>query len=166
METIGSMKLEVLRFSSQNDSTLGMLFNVTKGRKFLCFTLEDEARDTKIMSETRIPEGIYELKLRTHGGFHGRYTKKYGSKFHKGMLHVQNVPNFRYILWHTGNTDEHTAGCLLLGDTSQQNINKEGFIGGSTSAYKRVYPIIANALVKGEQVRVKYIDFDTAIRHK
>ena len=97
MEKIGSMKLEVLRFSSQNDSTLGMLFNVTKGRKFLCFTLEDEARDTKVKSETRIPEGIYELKLRTEGGFHERYIKKYGNKFHKGMIHVQDVPNFRYI---------------------------------------------------------------------
>tara|TARA_B100001778_G_scaffold246840_1_gene207055 strand:+ start:835 stop:1317 length:483 start_codon:yes stop_codon:yes gene_type:complete len=159
------MKLEVIRFSSQNDSTLGLLFDVTKGRKFLCFTLEDEARDTKIMSETRIPAGIYELKLRTVGGFHGRYTKKYGTKFHKGMIHVQNVPNFRYILWHTGNTDEHTAGCLLLGDTSQQNINKEGFIGGSTTAYKRVYPIIAKAIESGEQVRVKYIDFDSGVRH-
>ena len=166
METIGSMKLEVLRFSSQNNSTLGMLFDVTKGRKFLCFTLEDEARDTKVKSETRIPEGIYELKLRTEGGFHERYIKKYGNKFHKGMIHVQDVPNFRYILWHTGNTDKHTAGCLLLGDTSQQNITKEGFIGGSTSAYKRVYPTIAKSLTKGEQVRVKYIDFDTAIRHK
>ena len=40
------MKLEVLRFSSQNDSSLGLLFDVTNGRKFLCFTLEDEARDT------------------------------------------------------------------------------------------------------------------------
>ena len=166
MEKIGSMKLEVLRFSSQNDSTLGMLFNVTKGRKFLCFTLEDEARDTKVKSETRIPEGIYELKLRTEGGFHERYIKKYGNKFHKGMIHVQDVPNFRYILWHTGNTDKHTAGCLLLGDTSQQNITKEGFIGGSTTAYKRVYPTIAEALTEGKQVRVKYIDFDTAIRHK
>ncbi len=160
------MKLEVLRFSSQNNSTLGMLFDVTKGRKFLCFTLEDEARDTKVKSETRIPEGIYELKLRTEGGFHGRYIKKYGNKFHKGMIHVQDVPNFRYILWHTGNTDKHTAGCLLLGDTSQQNITKEGFIGGSTTAYKRVYPTIAKALTEGKQVRVKYIDFDTAIRHK
>jgi hypothetical protein len=166
MEKIGSMKLEVLRFSSQNDSTLGMLFDVTKGRKFLCFTLEDEARDTKVKSETRIPEGIYELKLRTEGGFHERYIKKYGNKFHKGMIHVQDVPNFRYILWHTGNTDKHTAGCLLLGDTSQQNITKEGFIGGSTTAYKRVYPTIAEALTEGKQVRVKYIDFDTAIRHK
>ena len=161
------MKLEVLRFSSQNDSTLGILFNVSDGkRKFMCFTLEDEARDTKVMAETRIPAGIYDLKLRKAGGYHGRYTKKYGTKFHKGMIHVQNVPNFRWILWHTGNTDEHTAGCLLLGDTSQQNVSKSGFIGASTDAYKRVYPIVAKAIESGERVRVKYIDFDTAIRHK
>ena len=160
------MELEVVRFSSQKDSTNGLLFNVTDGwRKFLCYTLEDEHRCEKEMHETRIPAGTYKLKLRNVGGTTKRYEKKYGD-MHKGMIHVQDVPNFRYILWHTGNTDEHTAGCLLLGDTSQQNINKEGFIGGSTSAYKRVYPIIANALVKGEQVRVKYIDFDTAIRHK
>ena len=160
--TIGNMKLEVIRFSSQNDSSLGLLFNVTEGRKFLCFTLEDEARDTKVMAETRIPAGIYDLKLRTVGGYHERYAKKYG-KWHKGMIHVQNVPNFRYILWHTGNTDEHTAGCLLLGDTSQQNISKEGFIGASTAAYKRIYPSIADAILSGDRVRVKYIDYDTAI---
>jgi len=81
------------------------------------------------------------------------------------MIHVQNVPNFRWILWHTGNTDEHTAGCLLLGDTSQQNISKEGFIGASTAAYKRIYPLVANAIESGEQVRVKYIDFDQGVKH-
>jgi hypothetical protein len=158
------MKLEVLRFSSHSDSTLGLLFDVTEGRKFLCFTLEDEARVTKVMAETRIPEGTYELKLRTVGGYHGKYTKKYGS-FHKGMIHVQDVPNFKYILWHTGNTDEHTAGCLLLGDTSQQNISKEGFIGASTEAYKRVYPNIAKAILSGEKVTAEYIDFDKGVRH-
>ena len=131
----------------------------------MCYTLEDEARALKVKGETRVPAGTYNIGLRTEGGFHSKYSKKYFG-IHVGMLHVLDVPNFEYILIHTGNTDEHTAGCLLLGDTSQQNINKEGFIGGSTSAYKRVYPIIANALVKGEQVRVKYIDFDTEIRHK
>ena len=155
------MKLEVLRFSSHSDSTLGILFDVTEGRKFLCFTLEDEARDTKVMAETRIPAGEYELKLRTVGGYHERYVKKYGS-FHKGMIHVQDVPNFKYILWHTGNTDEHTAGCLLLGDTSQQNISKEGFIGASTAAYKRIYPSIAYAILSGDRDRVKYKDYYTA----
>tara|TARA_B110000093_G_scaffold16473_1_gene15229 strand:+ start:785 stop:1249 length:465 start_codon:yes stop_codon:yes gene_type:complete len=153
------MELEVLRFSSHSDSTLGMLFDITGGiRKFLCFTLEDEHRDVKVMAETRIPAGRYALKLRKEGGFHNRYSKKYEST-HKGMIHVQDVPGFTYILWHTGNTDEHTAGCLLLGDTSQQNITKEGFIGSSTSAYKRVYPLIASSLEGGEEVTVEYIDF-------
>ena len=100
------MKLEVLRFSSESDSTLGLLFDVTDGRKFLCFTLEDEARETKVMGETRIPAGTYKLKLRKEGGYHSRYVKKYGS-MHKGMIHVQDVPGFEWILWHTGNT------CLL-----------------------------------------------------
>ena len=160
------MKLEILRFNSSNDFTSGILFDVSNNkRKFLCYTLEDQAQTQKVWGETRIPAGTYNLSLRKEGGFHTRYAAKFGG-FHKGMIHVQDVPNYRYILWHTGNTDKHTAGCLLLGDTSQQNITKEGFIGGSTSAYKRIYPLIANALKKGEQVRVKYIDFDTAIRYK
>ena len=158
------MKLEVIRFSSQNDSTLGLLFDVTHGRKFLCFTLEDEARDTKVMGETRIPAGIYDLKLRTEGGYHNRFLKKFGPTFHKGMIWVQNVPNFRWILWHTGNTDEDTAGCLLLGDSSQQNVSKGGFIGASNDAYKRVYPVIAEAILSGQRVRVKYIDYDNGVR--
>ena len=41
------MKLEVLRFNSQEDYTLGLLFDVTDGRKFLCYTLEDEYREIK-----------------------------------------------------------------------------------------------------------------------
>ena len=52
------MKLEVLRFSSQVDSTHGALFEVTElGKEFLCYTLEDEARVFKLRGETRIPEG-------------------------------------------------------------------------------------------------------------
>ena len=81
------MKLEIIRFSSHSDSTLGLLFDITEGRKFLCFTIEDEGRDTKIKGETRIPAGTYELKLRKEGGYHQRYVKKYGS-MHKGMIHV------------------------------------------------------------------------------
>ena len=154
------MKLEVLRISSQEDSTNGLLFDATNGMEFLCYTLEDEKRDQKVMAETRIPSGTYNILLRKEGGFHARYTKKYGS-MHKGMLHVQDVPNFQWILIHTGNTDEHTAGCLILGDSQENNILvKDGFIGRSTQAYKRVYPIIASALESGEEVTIEYIDLD------
>ena len=154
------MKLQVLRFNSQSDSTNGLLFDVTNGTKFLCYTLEDEKRDVKVMSETRIPAGVYSIHLRKEGGFHARYTKKYG-RMHKGMLHVQDVPNFKWILIHTGNTDEHTAGCLILGDSQENNtLIKDGFIGKSTQAYKRVYPPIAEALENGEDVTIEYIDLD------
>ena len=154
------MKLKVIRFSSQKDSTSGLLFDATNEMKFLCYTLEDERREEKVMSETRIPAGVYSIKLRKEGGFHGRYTKKYGS-MHKGMLHVQDVPNFKWILIHTGNTDEHTAGCLILGDSQENNVlMKDGFIGKSVQAYKRVYPPIAEALENGKEVTIEYVDFD------
>ena len=155
------MKLEVLRFSSQEDSTSGLLFEVTDiKRQFLCYTLEDERRALKVKGETRVPAGTYNIKLRKEGGFNAKYTKKYGG-FHRGMLHICDVPNFEYILIHTGNTDEHTAGCLLVGDSQENNvIIKDGFIGKSGNSYKRIYPSIARAIEQGEEVTITYIDYD------
>lgn len=157
------MKLEVLRISSQEDSTSGILFDVSNGkRKFLCYTLEDEYRATKVMHETRIPEGTYKLTLRSEGGFHTRYLAKYGANFHKGMIYVNNVKGFEYILWHTGNTDESTSGCLILGNSQESNIvKKDGFVGSSVDSYKFVYPIVRDAILSGEEVIVRYIDFDS-----
>ena len=162
------MQLEVLRVSSGADSTNGLLFllenhcNEPDGswveRTFLCYTLEDEYRDKKVYGETRIPKGTYKLGFRKVGGYTQRYAKKF-PKIHKGMLHVLDVPGFEYILIHCGNTDEHTAGCLLVGDSQENNqIKKDGFIGKSTQAYTRIYPKIAEALEKGENVTITYKD--------
>ena len=158
------MKLEVLRFSSEADSTNGLLFEITDiGRRFLSYTLEDEARVLKVRGETRIPAGIYKVELRKEGGFHERYTKKYPG-IHRGMLHVTDVPGFEYILIHTGNTDEHTAGCLLVADSQENNqLLPDGFIGKSVNAYKRIYPSIAKAIINGEEVTIEYIDYDGQI---
>jgi len=153
------MKLQVLRFSSESDSTNGLLLDVTDDIKFLAYTLEDEYRETKRSKETRIPAGTYKIKLRNEGGFNQRYGKKYSS-IHRGMLHIVDVPGFEYILIHVGNSDEHTAGCLLVGDSQENNqINKNGFIGSSSNAYKRIYPSIAEAVEK-EGVTIEYIDLD------
>ena len=71
------MKLEVLRFSSQKDSTSGILFDISNNkRKFLCYTLEDEARIEKVRGETCIPAGEYSLGLRTVGGLDARYSQE------------------------------------------------------------------------------------------
>ena len=128
------MKLKVLRFSSQKDSTHGLLF-------------EENDLGNKV-------------ELRKEGGFRAKYNKKYPG-IHRGMLHVVDVPNFEYILIHTGNTDEHTAGCLLVGDSQENNqLLPDGFIGKSVNAYKRIYPSIAKAIDQGEEVTIEYIDFD------
>lgn len=155
------MKLEVLRYSSQKESTLGLLFDTTVNRKFLCFTLEDEFRTQKVYEETRIPKGTYNVVLRKEGGFNDKYLQKFGSSFHKGMLWIKDVPGFEYVLIHIGNKDDDTAGCLLVGDSANQNITEEGFISNSTTAYKRIYPDVASALLNGETVTITFIDYDT-----
>ena len=96
------------------------------------------------------------MGLRKVGGYHAKYSKRF-SDIHIGMLHVLDVPNFEYILIHCGNTDEHTAGCLLVGDSQENNqITKDGFIGKSTQAYKRIYPRIAKAIKNNETVTITY----------
>ena len=154
------MKLEVIRFNKGEDSTNGILFDIKNDkRKFLCYTLEDESRDEKVYGETCIPEGEYCLGLRTEGGHHSKYAHRFAD-IHLGMLHVLDVPNFEYILIHCGNTDEDTAGCLLLGDSQENNnLKKDGFIGRSTQAYFRVYEDIAKAIQEGEEVTITYRDF-------
>ena len=163
------MKLKVIRFSSQEDSSSGLLFDVTNKIEFLCYTLEDERRKDKVMSETRVPAGVYSIKLRDEGGMTKRYAAKY-KDMHKGMLCIHNAPDwkivtpdmtFQYVLIHVGNTDEHTAGCLIIGDTQENNVlKKDGFIGKSVQAYKRVYSLIVKALEAGEEVSIEYIDLD------
>ena len=155
------MKLKVLRFSSKEDCTNGLLFEESEmGLSFLAYTLEDEHRVLKVKGETRIPAGIYNVRYRKEGGFNERYGKRFPN-IHKGMLEICDVPLFKYVLIHCGNTDEHSSGCLLVGDSQENNVViKDGFIGKSSNAYKRIYPTIARSLERGEEVIIEYVDLD------
>ena len=158
LEIVKKVKLVVLRISSQEDSTSGILMKEDSegALEFLCYTLEDEYREVKIKGETRVPAGTYPVVLRKEGGFNERYSKKFPD-IHIGMLHVINVPNFEYILIHIGNTDEDTAGCLLVGNSQESNlVKKNGFVGSSTNAYKAIYPEIAKAIEEGQEVSIEY----------
>ncbi len=149
------MELKVVRYSSSKESTLGLLFI---DEVFACYTLEDEHRAIKIMGETRIPAGRYRVELRTFGGHHWRYLKQYGPEYHKGMLQIMDVPGFTDILIHKGNDDDDTAGCLLVGDRANNNQVKDGFIGSSTVAYNRIYPVVRDALLRGADVFIEVSD--------
>ena len=147
------MKLTVVRTQFGTDATNGLLFI---DGIFECYTLEDQYQAVKVMHETCIPEGTYDIKFRKTGGFHAKYSERYKNA-HYGMLHIQDVPNFTYILIHTGNTDEHTSGCLIVGETQQDlEISKDGFIGSSTVAYKKMYAKVAGQLLQGKNVTIEY----------
>lgn len=148
------MKLDVVRTQMGKDATNGMLF---VDGVFECYTLEDEYRDVKVMHETCIPEGEYEIKLRAEGGFHSRYLKRYGADWHKGMLWLQDVPNFTWILIHTLNDSTQTSGCLGVGSAQQDlDLDAKGLITQSRDAYMRLYPKVRDALTAGEKVTIKY----------
>lgn len=163
------MNLELLRFSSTKDSTSGILFLVKEdgSKEFLSYTVEDPYREKKVKHITRFADGRYQIKFRAVGGFQSRYLKRYGKDFHgSGMLELQDVKGYsgeeyKYVLIHSGNSANSSSGCIITGDTQTNNKIKEfGWVGASRNNYLRVYPIIRDALLKGDEVWINVIDYD------
>ena len=140
------MKLTLLRLSTSDESTLGALYI---NGKFNCYTLEDTKRAAKIKGETRIPAGVYQIKLRNAGGMTKRYAKRYPD-IHQGMLWLQDVEGFQWVYIHVGNKRGDTEGCILVGDTLNNNLLKDGMTGSSGNAYQRIYPGIAKRAQRNE----------------
>jgi hypothetical protein len=155
------MKLKLVRFSFSDKSTSGMLFI---DGKFHSYTLEDTVREEKQYGDTAIPYGTYDIKLRKEGGYHSRYTKRFGP-VHKGMLWLQDVKNdkmsFEYVYIHTGNKISDTLGCILVGFNQESNYNKkEGWVGTSRPAYLDLYKQCIKALDQGEDLSIEIVSID------
>lgn len=130
-----SPQLKLFRYSDNGESSLGIMF---LHNKFQCYALEDEYREKKVRGETRIPAGIYEILLRNAGRLNQKYKSRFPG-FHKGMLHLQNVPNFKYIYIHIGNQDDDTDGCITVQNNANNNQIKKGFNTDSKNAYILAY---------------------------
>lgn len=138
------MKIIVERFLFQEGRTIGRLFidGILK-----CYTIEDEVRLIKIKGKTAIPYGTYEVGT--------RYSPRFSPKFGHEMLWIKNVPDFEYILIHTGNTEYDTEGCLIVG-SKIGTLNGQTAVIGSKTAYSIIYPIISNYLETGGKVTIEY----------
>ena len=147
------MRLTVKRIKSDAESTLGELY---VDGVLECYTLEDEYRAQKVAGETRIPAGAYKLRLRTEGGKHEVYKQKFKHQpgFHKGMLELKDVPGFKYILIHIGNSHDDSDGCLLVG---QRHTIVEGhyYVTQSRAAYEKLYPKVRDAILRGEGASIE-----------
>jgi hypothetical protein len=153
------MKITVKRLKHNDEATLS---DVYLDDALLCHGLEDQPQPdgVKVMHETRIPAGTYKVGLRNAGGMTKRYAARYD--FHQGMLHVLDVPGFEWIYIHTGNTDDHTSGCLLVGYTKNEDALT---IGHSRAAYTDLYKAVVAAAKAGD-LEIEYQDEgETDVEH-
>jgi hypothetical protein len=145
------MHIRVDRHSSNEEATLSKIY---LDGDFFCYGLEDQYQEVKVPGETRIPAGTYNIILRTDGGMTKRYAERYA--FHQGMLHVRYVPGFTYVYIHTGNTDDHTDGCLLVGEFQDE---EKFTISSSRFAYTRLYRAVIDAAA-ADELTITYEDND------
>jgi hypothetical protein len=161
------LEYELQRISSDRESTAGIVYRLGmrssfappgsgQGKRFSCFTVEDQYRPVKVDRETRIPAGRYEIKLRTEGGMHDTYSKRF--PWHRGMLWLQDVPNYTFVYLHTGNKESETDGCILTGDGILRTAMAEHETAGSAAAYERFYKEVVAAFDRREQVFISIVD--------
>lgn len=153
--TTGKMKLTLERFTSDRDTTLGLLF---VNSVWECFTLEDEFRVSKVRGKTRTPQGTYEVIFRK---VLSPLTEKYRQKYpwFSWHLELQNVPNFGNVYIHIGNDHEDTDACILVGSSCDSKGSPDN-VGSSTPTFQVLYGKVSAALKSGQKVEITIIDRD------
>lgn len=150
------MLITVKRYLSTAEATLSKIYI---DGVFECFGLEDGPREVKVPGETRIPAGVYRVGVRREGGFHRRYSNDRRTRdYHRGMLHVLDVPGFQWILIHIGNFEWDTDGCLLVGGKADE---QRMCVYNSALAYEALYKRAIAAAERGS-LRIEYLDADGA----
>lgn len=141
------MELKMTKVSETKVSTVSKL---EINGQFICFILEDGHRDIKEYGETRIPAGRYQIIQR----YAGRHFEKYKDRFdHEWSLYIPDVPNFKWIMLHIGNTIKDTEGCLLTGNMVGYIPEDDTFkVYYSTKAYLRLYALLKKAFDEKLQI--------------
>lgn len=156
----------IQRYSDNGNSTQGLLFEVVTGLTkpvWFSHVLEDEHRDKKVLHETRIPAGRYELKIRKEDtpltiAHRTSYNKGHAKPWFVYHIEIVGVPNFKDVYIHAGNKETHTSGCLLLNDTANNHMIEAGDMARSIQAVKRFYDKVYPHLEKGKQAFIDIRD--------
>lgn len=130
------MKIEVVRQKLTPFSAIGSL---SVDGEFLCYTLEDTVREIpgvsvekwKVQDRTAIPRGTYTL------------TTSFSTRFKQNLPLLLGVPGYTGVRIHSGNTPEHTEGCILVGMTKSTD-----FVGDSRKAFKLLFDKIKKVVDK------------------
>ena len=130
-----SVELKLKRKWMTGKSTVGEL---SINGQFECYILEDTIRQEKVYGETAIPSGIYEVGI------------TYSPRFKRKLPVLRDVPGFKGIRIHAGNTAKDTEGCLLPGQTRDTD-----FVGRSKRAFNALYSKLEEAQRQSKKIIIE-----------
>ena len=138
------MVITLQRRPSVSGATIG---KVSIDGAFVCYSLEDEIREVpgqpveawKVAGKTAIPAGEYSVTLED------------SPRFGPDTINLLDVPGFKFIRMHGGNTAADTEGCPLLG---MQATDTTLMGGTSRPAVALVKGEVSRAIERGELVTI------------
>lgn len=152
------MKILVKRVAKKEKYTIGKMY---VDDVYVCDTIEDKDRGLtqntplndikkkKVYGQTAIPSGTYNITLDVVSTKFGQ--KPYFKELCGGKLpRLMNVPGFDGVLIHTGNDEDDSYGCIIVG------YNKvKGKVIESRKAFEKLYPILKQASNKKEKITIQ-----------
>ncbi len=145
----------LLRYKDDGQTTLGLLFI---HNRFFAYALEDTHRDEKIDGNTRIPQGIYPLELNRNTT---DLTERYRNMFPWFDFHIEikNIPNYKSVYIHIGNTHKDTRGCVLVADGITDS-STQSMITYSRLAFERFYKTLHPLLSENQPLSIQILNED------
>lgn len=153
------MKLELKRTYKGDQYTIGHLYI---NGIFLCDTIEDVYRGTtddmkftktgnsigywtdsegnkieKVYGKTAIPTGTYKVEV------------TFSNKFKKDLPLLKDVKGFDGIRIHSGNTEEDSLGCIIVGENKVK-----GKVINSRIKFNALMEALAPAIKSGEEITI------------
>lgn len=141
------MKIKLIRRYTGTNCVIGKfkVFDENEKELLSCFSLERKEEGLESGKNLRIPAGVYKLKRHEFSSFNDKGKKEVAGvivlKDDDSVINVYNdkVAFDRHILIHWGNNHKDTKGCILLGQTKDNN---NEYIGGSRLACKDFYDLM------------------------
>lgn len=138
------MKLKLTRDIYSDTFTLGKL-SINGEEKY--FTVEDKDRclengGVKVKAQTAIPKGTYKVDI------------TFSPKYKKKMPILLNVPQFTGIRIHSGNDQDDTEGCIIVGMSRNE---KTGWVSDSKKAITELYALLFDAYEKKEPITIEIV---------
>ena len=129
-------KLKTIRLEQSEDGALGVLLYL---ERIFCMTLEPDDGDP---DRFQVPPGVHPLK---------HFKGSEWTKWHNTLEII--VPGHTVILFHSGNVEEHSEACTLLGSRTGK-LRGERAVLNSGNTFEQFQREVVPNIVDGDMIEI------------